>query len=372
VLDTLLGVKLMKIVHFHTDSLMAEKFVRPLIAAEREFGYFSQLVTSVSRPQLDGVFIPFGLSVSNLFRLPLALLRIWSFFKSTRPDAVISHNTRTSPLPLLVAWIMGVKVRVYFNHGVPYIGYQGAIRWLLRMLEFVNCRLATNVITVSFKMKELLQSLVPEVEPRVIRNGSACGIDLNHFELDGFDSQVWRSSLGLTQTDFVVLYVGRPERRKGFDTVIRLWIDWLEEPRFKLILCGPDTDDVLRIYPRLPSNVFSLGFVNNLPDILRSVDLLILPSMHEGLSYACMEAQASGAVVVGNNVPGISCLIENGVSGFLVSVNSPDKYAEIIRDLEANKLILTKIRENARVSVAKFSRELFIPAYIKLLQSFFK
>jgi glycosyltransferase involved in cell wall biosynthesis len=360
----------MKIVHFHPDGRMAAQFVGPLIAAERDAGHLTQLVTSVSRRQQDGVVIPFDLSAANLLGLPVALWKIWSFLKRVRPDAVISHNTKSSPLPLWGAWLAGVRVRVYFNHGVPYLGYRGGLRWLLRMLERLNCGLATDVVTVSENIRTLLQDVVPAVKPIVIESGSASGIDLNRYAPNGFNSQVWRSSLGLAAADFVVVYVGRPEKRKGFDIVLRLWADHLQEPSFKLILCGPEREDVLRYLPNLPSNMFCLGFVNNVPDILRSADVLVLPSLHEGLSYACMEAQASGAVVVGNNVSGISCLIEDGVSGFLVKGNLPDKYVEIIRALEANRSTLAKVREHARINVARFSRQLFLPAYLTLLQSF--
>jgi len=360
----------MKIVHFHTDGRMAAKFVAPLIVAECDAGHVTQLVTSVSRPQQDGMVIPFDLCAANLLRLPVALWRVWSLLKRVRPDAVVSHNTKSSPLPLWGAWMAGVRVRVYFNHGVPYVGYRGALRWLLRMLERLNCGLATHVVTVSACMKALLQDAVPAVEPMVIQSGSASGIDLNLYAPNGFNSQAWRSTLGLAETDFVVVYVGRPERRKGFDLVLRLWAYHLQEPSFKLILCGPEREDVLRYLRNLPSNILCLGFVNNVPDVLRSADVLVLPSLHEGLSYACMEAQASGAVVVGNNVSGISCLIEDGVSGFLVQGNLPDKYVEIIRALEANRSKLTKLRAHARISVARFSRQLFLPAYLTLLQSF--
>jgi glycosyltransferase involved in cell wall biosynthesis len=360
----------MKIVHFHPDGRMAARFVGPLIDAERDASYNTQLVTSVCRQQQAGIVIPFDLSAANLLGLPLALWKVWSLLKRIRPDAVISHNTKSSLLPLLGASLAGVRVRVYFNHGVPYVGYRGRLRWLLRKLERFNCSLATHVVTVSVNMKALLQDAVPWVKPMVIESGSASGIDLSLYAPHGIHASEWRSTLGLAETDFVVVYVGRPERRKGFDIVLRLWADNLKEPAFKLILCGPEREDALRYIPTVPSNVLCLGFVDNVPDILRSADVLILPSLHEGLSYACMEAQASGAVVVGNNVSGISCLIEDGVSGFLVDGNSPDKYVEIIRALEANRSTLATVSAHARTRMVRFSRQLFIPAYLKLLQSF--
>jgi hypothetical protein len=54
-------------------------------------------------------------------------------------------------------------------------------------------------------MKALLQDVVPALEPLVIQTGSASGIDLDLFAPHGFNSQDWRSTLGLVETDFVVV-----------------------------------------------------------------------------------------------------------------------------------------------------------------------
>jgi glycosyltransferase involved in cell wall biosynthesis len=85
-----------------------------------------------------------------------------------------------------------------------------------------------------------------------------------------------------------------------------------------------------------------------------------------------MEAQASGLVVVANDIKGIQCLIENGVSGYLVKDNSLQDYAEIIYKIEQDLVSLANMRQCAIVSVAKFSRDLFIPAYISFLNRLLK
>ena len=358
----------MKIIHFHPDARLAAKFIAPLMIAERGAGYQTGLVCSVRRLGEDAIFIPFDLSVSNFLVLPLALWRIRSHLKVCCPDVVFAHNTKSSLIPLLGAWWAGVHVRVYFNHGVPYIGYRGILRWLLRVLERLNSALATHVVTVSPDMVKLLQAVSPRIKAQIILNGSASGVDLQALDLAQYSRADWRKAHGLRDDDLVVVFVGRPERRKGFEFVLRLWAEHLGESHFKLVLCGPGQSDVLKYLGAAPSNVICLGFVNNVSEVLACSDLMILPSLHEGLSYACLESQVSGAVVVANDIPGIRCVVENGISGFLVSDNAPRKYLEIIRKIANDKASVADIRRQARTNVERFSRKIFIPAYLAFLR----
>jgi glycosyltransferase involved in cell wall biosynthesis len=112
-----------------------------------------------------------------------------------------------------------------------------------------------------------------------------------------------------------------------------------------------------------------LGFVQNVPEVLASSDLMILPSFHEGLSYACMEAQASGTVVVANDISGIRCVVEDGITGYLVPGNEIGKYLEIIRGIDLNRSSIEDIRLSAKKRVRQFSREDFMPHYIAYLKS---
>ena len=357
----------MKILHFHPDERMAARFVYPLIEAERDHGHTSELVTSKNKSQASTLQIAYEISLRNLLFFPIAFVQIWRVIRNRKPDIVVSHNTTSALIPLLVAFLMRVKVRVYFNHGVPYVGYTGVVRWLLILLEVVNCKLASSVVTVSDDMINLLMEIMPNIRPKLIMNGSACGIDLNLYNRNLYEKSLWRSRNLISNDDTVVAFVGRPERRKGFEKALHIWTNFLKEARFKLVLCGATQSDVLSYLPAIPSNVICLGFVDNIPEVLSNVDGLLLPSLHEGLSYAVLEAMACGCPIIANDIPGVRSLVESGVHGYLVKENSMITYANIIRILHADRPHFDEMRYQSVARASIYSRKLFLPAYLSYL-----
>jgi glycosyltransferase involved in cell wall biosynthesis len=262
---------------------------------------------------------------------------------------------------------MGVKHRVYFNHGVPFVGYKGVFHSLLRALEMVNCSLATEVLTVSADMRDLLLEVKPSAKVSLVHKGSACGIDLKIHSAPLYAESSFMRDHGIAKEDFAVVFVGRPERRKGFELVLRLWRDRFSDPGYKLVLCGADSSDVLKVLSEVPSNVISMGFVGNIPEILSNTDCLILPSLHEGFSYAVLEAMACGCLVVANNIHGVRCLVRHGHNGFLIDDNSVTGYEELIRECKKRRGECSNIKQAALETASEYSREDFLPAYLTFI-----
>ena len=357
-----------KILHFHPDGLFASKFVWPLIECEREAGFSSNLVVSENSFNFGTTCIPFNLNFKNLLFLFANIIRIYKLILLEKPNIIISHNSRSSFLVLLCAWVAKVPKRIYFNHGVPYVGYRGIFRYLLMIVEFLNLSFSNNVITVSIDMVTFLQRLKKKISINIINNGSACGLDLSQYEEKNYLNSTFRYEYKIKSDDFVVVYLGRPVKRKGFNLMLEIWKKYLDDKNLKLVLCGPSNSDVLNILGYLPDNVVALGFTTRVPEILSQSDCLILPSLHEGLSYATLEAMASRCIVVANNIPGIRCLVESNINGFLIDDNALEKYVEILLNLSTNsKAYNHLIRSKAINASKKFSREIFLKSYLKYL-----
>ena len=357
-----------KIIHLHPNGNFASNFVDPLILAERSSGYISTIVTSVNLSGISGKIIPYDLSLRNLPGIFLAFAKLCVLFAVQKPDLVISHNTKSSMLPLFAAWLMGVKSRLYYNHGVPFVGYRGFLRRFLRLIERINCSLATEIVTVSLEMKDLILSVKPLTNVSIIASGSACGIDLERHRASLYSDSSFRKDYGILEEDIVVVFIGRPERRKGFDLSLRMWRDHVKDPSIKLILCGAQQSDALKILKKIPPNIICMGFVKNLPEVLSKADCLILPSLHEGLSYAVMEAMASGCLVIANEIAGIRNLVHNRNSGYLVTGNSVSEYVRLILDLKMKNEEMSNMKLNSLEEIKVYSREIFLPAYLSFIE----
>ena len=74
-----------------------------------------------------------------MFKCFINLFRLYKLFKKIKPSVVETHTSTASLLPLLAAKITGIERRIYHNHGIPFIGYEGILKWVLYILELLNC-----------------------------------------------------------------------------------------------------------------------------------------------------------------------------------------------------------------------------------------
>ena len=152
---------------------------------------------------------------------------------------------------------------------------------------------------------------------------------------NGVDAEAFRPSQRKSARK-TILYVGRLAYGKGlFDLLqaakhlIRSEQEW----SFTLVGRGPLASRIeqLRDAARIPASKFVLkGFVphDRMPVEYRRARLFVLPSHHEGVPTAVLEAMASGLPVVATDVGGTRHLFEDGVSGTLVPVGDAARLAE--------------------------------------------
>jgi glycosyltransferase involved in cell wall biosynthesis len=355
-------------IHFHPNGKYAHKFVYPLINAEKSFGIKSLLINSINPTKYSYLLIRYDLALKNLIVLPLSFFRILRLLFKTRPNSVISHNTRSSLLPLLSARLAKINNIIYFNHGISYLGYKGLTAKILRLLEFINCSLATEIISVSHDMATELK-VITDKKITLINNGSACGLDLQNFCKKKKMSNSFLKRHNIDPKDTIFIFIGRPEKRKGYNFIINLWVNhFFNKMNYKLLLCGSDYSHLKYYLNEVPNNIIPLGFVDDIPDLLSFSDCLILPSLHEGLSYAVLEAMASRCIVVANQIPGIANLIENMKTGYLLETNDEKKYLKKIKSIQRNG-VDKKIIDAALKAVKKFNRKEHNKAYIDFINS---
>lgn len=363
------------IIHFHPNSVYSEYFVKPLMESEEKLGYEVTLVNSLNSKEnqtnsnITREHIRFDLNLENLLLLPLSFIKVLILFKKIKPTYIVSHNIRSSLLPLLAGKVHGRSKLIYFNHGVSYLGHKGIIRYILKLIEYINCKIADHIIAVSQHAKQELLKLT-KTNISVIKNGSACGIDLKIFSKKNNPLSNKIKQLK-NNNDFLITFIGRPEKRKGFIFILELWEKFfINEKNIKLILCGTDID-INKLLKTPATNIINMGNTNKIPEILSLTDCLLLPSLHEGLPYSILEAMAMECPVIANNIPSIASQIINKKNGYLIDGHNHEEYFKQINFIKnkSNAKSIKQITDNGLKKVKEFDRLKFLISYNKKIKS---
>jgi glycosyltransferase involved in cell wall biosynthesis len=100
------------------------------------------------------------------------------------------------------------------------------------------------------------------------------------------------------------------------------------------------------------------GFVTDTAEYFAGVDLLAVPSLHEGLGVAALEAMAAGRAVIATRVGGLAESVLDGVTGFLVPPRDAAALAGAIAKLARSRSLAQTMGKRGRERVGRhFSLE---------------
>lgn len=164
------------------------------------------------------------------------------------------------------------------------------------------------------------------------------------------------SSVSRDDSGITLLSISRFVPKNGLTDLIDALA--LMSPRVRLVLAG---DGPLR--PKLEAQIHRLhledrvkleGFVRHqhTPELLKSADIFIRPSISEGLGTAFLEAMAAGLPVIGTAVGGIPDFLTDGVTGLVCKPNNPTDIAQAVqRFLDMSEDQRNQIRDRAATMV---------------------
>jgi glycosyltransferase involved in cell wall biosynthesis len=98
----------------------------------------------------------------------------------------------------------------------------------------------------------------------------------------------------------------------------------------------------------LDDAVIFTGFRDDVGRIVSDFDLFVLPSLHEGLSLALIEAMLLGKPAIVTNVGGLPEVVRDGEEGFLVPSADPEALAHQIISLVGDRTLLESFGRRAR------------------------
>ena len=265
--------------------------------------------------------------------------RLYKTFKEEQFD-IIQYATSNAALCASIAgWLAKVPVRIDLQWGISYPIYKGWKRWLFYWSTKIVCRLSTSVQpdsrgNLDFSIKE---KLYPASKGMVLYNGSACGVDLEKFNIKNRDE--WRSHLFQEYhlEDYKIIYgfVGRVVVEKGINELLQAFLD-LDCPDACLIMVGP-LNDVQRLNQNLyqkaqsAGNIVFVGQVDNTAQYYAAFDFMMLPSYQEGFGMTILEAAGVGTPSIISNIKGPTELIKDGINGFVCEPRSAESLQMVMK-----------------------------------------
>ncbi|MBV6623141.1 MAG: glycosyltransferase family 1 protein [Rivularia sp. (in: Bacteria)] len=198
-----------------------------------------------------------------------------------------------------------------------------------------------------------------------------CGTDIQRF--GRVDRKTARNELGINPQTKLVMYVGRFDRRKGIETLVRAvgQSKLLGSENFKLIICGGSraghSDGEER--DRIEKIVAELGMTQmtefpgrvsqkDLPSYYAAADVCVVPSHYEPFGLVAIEAMASYTPVVASDVGGLQFTVVSEETGLLAAPQNVSDFADAIDRILVDAQWREQLGQAARKRVEnKFSWE---------------
>ena len=286
-----------------------------------------------------------GVVVHELHKQPgqdwPSFYKVYKLLRQWRPAIVHTRNLGAIEYQVC-AFLAGVPYRVHGEHGWDVFDPDGGnikYQWLRRVLGLTIHRF----VPLSRHLQDYLLQRVGISERKVTRICN--GVDTKVF-YPRVGSRLVPSDCGLELTGRRVIgTVGRMHGVKDQLTLVRAFITACEQSsgfadiaRLFLIGDGPLRSQAIELLSaaNLIEKAWLPGERNDIPEILRSLDIFVLPSKAEGISNTILEAMACGLPVIATSVGGNPELVLESRTGRLVEKEDVMGLALVMRDLVAD------------------------------------
>lgn len=278
--------------------------------------------------------------------------------RSFRPTAVHVHRYRETVLAAAALWRRSDPPLVRTVHGLPepYQGWKAIKMAVYGGLERLAIRASgATLIAVSENTGTSLRRVFPQATVHVVPNGIT-----DRRVRPARERAAIRREWGIADDAPVIGFVGRLAPIKGADLFLQTAVRLSREfPSLRAVLVGEgEQRGELEAYAAGEgfSGVRFLGHRDDVGDVLTAIDVVLMPSRHEGLPLVLLEAMAAGRPIVATAVGGIPEVVD-GRSAWLVPPGSVDALTEATRTALTDPMRAAALAKTAQETVRRFTAE---------------
>jgi len=316
------------------------------------FGYPGKMLEQ----RMQGV-APFEPILKGMDFNPVVLARATLALRRFRPDVVLTLMKKDVTMTGVVASTLGIPVVVRHANQRPL----GDNLYWKKMMGDIPSLHVTNAEAT----KETLLESAPFLRA-----------DKIHVIYNGIDSAPYDNAspagVGLFAGELAVGFIGTFEARKGLRELCNAWHQVSRSvPRAHLVLVGKGSmEPQMRAILGDAHRVHWLGYRTDIPSILKSLDVLVLPSYVEGAPNVVLEAMCAGTAIVATAVSGTPELVRDGIEARLVPAKDTNALARALIEVLSDSSLRQRLTAAARERVVeKFGLNRMIDEYEATLAS---
>ncbi len=304
--------------------------------------------------------------------------RLYKLLKQINPDIVHTRNMATLECQL-PAMLAGIQARIHGEHGWDMVDLAGGNK-KYQLLRKLFVPMVKQYIALSKEGYRYLHKTIGINEKKL--NHIYNGVDTDKFALKQEINTTLLPKSFYTQGRIVFGTVGRLAEVKNQTFLVRAFLKLLElnpnNNNLRLLIVGDGilmkpavqlVDEFCRKYNTDNHWVYFAGQSDQVHDLMRLMDVFILPSLAEGISNTILEAMATSLPVIATDVGGNAELVIPDTTGYLVEVNNTELLAETMLTYISKPSLIQQHGEAGRKRIEEnFSLIKMIQQYEQLYQ----
>ena len=297
---------------------------------------------------------------------------LYKCLKKIKPDIIHSHKLKASAWGNFVGWLLHTPVILNTIHSSP-LDWEMPF-WRKNFNAFL-CSASTNLFATKTIALSKTEALKKQKKEHVLKNKIKIIYNSVNFPIQNF-KRVHKSP----DETIVIGSIGRLSIQKGHEYLIKAFPYILAQ--YKNVTClivgdGPLKNDLINLSKKLGVSDY-IEFAGQVPkkeifEYLKRINIFILPSLWELISYAIIEAMFMELPIIVSDIEELKEVIKDNQTGIMVKKKNPKDIAEKVIKLIEDPEKRLNLGSNAKMLAEKmFTGHRMIDEYEKLYTSFFQ
>ena len=288
----------------------------------------------------------------NLKSDRLALKKIKTIIREFKPDIVHTHASKAGALGRKAAFSCNVPVVVHTFHGHIFHSYFGKIKTsIFKNIERYLAKKSTGIIAISnLQKKELCEThkITTAKKIEVI----PLGFDLKKFQDHYSENRIAvRKEYDLNDDTLALCIIGRlaPVKDHFFFLDVIEELSSQTDRKIKIFIVGDgelreEINSRVDLLKNKGVDIIMTSWIFDIAKFNAGMDIMCLTSKNEGTPVSLIEAQASNLPVISTDVGGVSDIVSQNETGFIISRKGKREFVEKLKTLVENDDLRNKMK----------------------------